>query len=473
MAEVRGNSGDCECKVYIIGKQGPGGEKLLNEYVTEIQITEAIDVPTIMGTIVIDDSGDLFTTITGGEEWYIELKQPKRKTIKYTLQSYKISDFVKSEKRAKYIVHLASPEFLKNELSNIFGVYPEPKSKEMSTTEFCYYLLKKKKIKTLGDKPLTAKKIFCPDHSTEKMKWVSPNWRVFNCVNWLLEKSIRPGGKKQSGYIFYESSLGFHVTSIDQMIIDLKAQSTTFQDGTDNGARPKPPMYKYTYGQKDIANNPKEDNKYKIEKIQFPRSYSMLDRIRHGTWAGYTQAFDPLELSKGTSNDKSKDVPVKSVPYRIDTLWANMSHVESEKPYQGAPDWAWNTARRHRLKVVMSSTFGPAGGEGKNASAATKAQPGGGGKFGDIVDAVSYSLLRVKSLMYQQLKIDVTGNLDLFAGHGVTLSIPKNLPNNPSDTKIPEDSRWSGKWMIAGVTHKYNSGNLNTTCLLCRDSSKK
>jgi hypothetical protein len=473
MAEVRGNSGDCDCKVTIGSKSGPGGERLVNEYITELEITEAIDVPTIMATILIDDSGDFFTSITGGELWSISLNQKGRKSITYTLQSYKISDFVKSEKRSKYVVHLASPEFLRNELSNLFGIFPEPKQKEMTSTEYCYYLLKKKKIKTLGG-TITSKKVYVPDHTKEKMRWVSPNWRVFNAVNWLLEKSIRPTNSKpkQSGYIFYENALGFHVTSIDQMITDLKSQSSKFQDGSDNGPRPKPPMYKYTYGQKDVANNSKADNQYKIEKLTFPRSYSILDRIRHGTWAGYTQAFDPLEISKGTSNDKSKDIPVEAQPYRIDDLWGKMSHIESEKPYKGAPDWAWNTPRRQRLKVIMSGTFGPAGGSGNNSAAINKKQPAGGAKYGDIVDAVSYSLLRVKSLMYQQLRIDVTGNLDLFAGHGITLSIPKNLPNAPSNTKIPEDSRWSGKWMIAGLTHKYRSGSLNTGCLLCRDSSK-
>lgn len=31
MAEVRGNSGDCDCKVTIGSKSGPGGERLVND----------------------------------------------------------------------------------------------------------------------------------------------------------------------------------------------------------------------------------------------------------------------------------------------------------------------------------------------------------------------------------------------------------------------------------------------------------
>lgn len=461
--EILNQTGDAIFHAWMDGRTGPDGKTFyLDQYIIECEITESIDTPCIYARLVIDDSGDLITNLDGGERWNIEIKS-KHRNQTYKLESFKVSDYVRQEKRAVYMIHLASGEFLRNELSNVFGAF-----KEQKASEHVCEIMTKKKFKTIGK--FTEKKVFI-EKTDASFTFVATNWRVFNCINWLCEKSIRAnksGSVRQSGFILYENVFGFHFTSLDKLIEDSKKQSPsskTIKQGTNCGERPIPPLYKYTYGQKNLGQNNPEENEFLIDKLTFPKSYSLLDQIRHGTLSGYTQAFDPVELAKGSSNDPSKDTPVSTRQYLIEEVWGSMAHVEKAKPYKGAPDYLYTVPRRHRLKPILSRTFGVPGDK--------KAIAAGGKNFQDIVDSASYSYLRLKSFMYQQLSIQFAGNLDIYAGYGIEVEIPKNLPDKPSDKKIPVDKRWSGKWMVAGVTHRFKSGKLTTNCLLVRDSTQE
>ena len=468
---------EIEFKISLENRQSPTGQKYFNDFVQEFIVTESIDSPTVFATIAFDDSADVISTLNGADMWEIEINQKNQRKIIYKLQCYKIADYMRQEKRSVYIIHLASPEFLRNEMTNVFGKFDKK-----TASEHVLEIMTKRKYPGLGKETFTKKKVFT-EKTKAQLNFVCPNWRVFNAVNWLCEKSVRSTGKEQAGFILYENVFGYHFTSLDQLIVDAKKQPKTGKDvkaGSNGGNRPIPPLFRYTYGQKDVSNNPKDQNTFLIDKLTFPKSYSVLDSIRHGNYSGYTQAFDPVEISKGTTAEKSKDTKVQTDVYKIENTWGKMEHLEKQQPYKGLPPWAYQNPRRYRLKVLMSKTFGPAdeGGKGTSSkSSATKshqsAKPAGGSRgLPDLVAAASYAHLRFRSFMYQQLSIEVVGNLNLYAGYGIDIEIPKNLPDKPSDKKIPRDERWSGRWMVAGVTHVYN-GKLTTKLLLVRDSTPK
>lgn len=456
--DIKNQTGESTFSCEFEGVKGPDGKTWkVDEFITECTIQEGIDMPGLKCTLVFDDSADFISMITGGEMIKINLSTAQKK-YQYRFQVYKISDRVRGEKRNVYNIHAVSEEFVRNEMLNIFGSY-----KDKKTHEYVCDIMTK-----LPEGIKTGKKVFT-EKTKEKFVYVSPNWRPFNAINYLAEKSIREaqtGAKKQSGFIFYENVLGFHFASMDQLIIDAKKQKPDiFIPGSQCGKRPIPPLYEYIYGQKNLADNSSNENDYLIEKITFPKSYNMIENIRHGSWAGWTQAFDPVALAKGNTNEKeSKDKPQRNEQYDVISWWNYMEHIEKEKPYDVPRlNFYLTTPRRRKLKPLGSQQFG---------APTEKPVPAGGADFKDVVDAVSYNYLRFRSFMHQQIAIQVPGNLDLYAGYCVKITMPKSNPDLGSD-RIPTDQRWSGKWLIGGVTHQYRGGTTTTKLSLVRDSSPK
>ncbi|AOO14207.1 hypothetical protein Sn110110_013 [Cyanophage S-RIM14] len=463
--DVKGGQGATGFSLEIEGVAGPDNKtNKFDEYVNEVRIMEGIDSPAIRAIIAFDDSGDVISRLAGGETFFLTLENDvSGKKVEYNLQLYKITDRVRFEKRNVYNLHLCSEEFLRNELVNVFGSFQGKK-----TDDYVGEYLGSDYINT--DKELYA------EATDEKFSYVCPNWRPFNAINYLAEKSLRKkqtGKLRQSGYIFYENLSGYHYITIDAMIEDANKQ-TPKGEKKGTGKRPLPQLYYYGYSQANLPSMAEETKDFIIQSISFPKSYNLLENLRHGTWAGYTQGFDPVDLAKSSSGDQSGDLPLALDEYTIRGKWKDMSHVnpKGKPPFdmsklapQGEPSLV-DTPRRVRLKPVMTRGYG-----NMEKKESKQSAPIGGQSVKSIVEAASYNFLRLKSLLYQQLQISVPGNLDLMAGHGIHITIPKALPDNPNSTNIPTDQRWSGLWIIASTEHKYHDGRMVSILLLTRDST--
>ena len=60
--------------------------------------------------------------------------------------------------------------------------------------------------------------------------------------------------------------------------------------------------------------------------------------------------------------------------------------------------------------------------------------------------------MRFESLKNIKLKIKIPGNLDLYAGHGINIVIPATTR---SGSKTQIDKKYSGRYMIASLTHRF------------------
>ena len=79
----------------------------------------------------------------------------------------------------------------------------------------------------------------------------------------------------------------------------------------------------------------------------------------------------------------------------------------------------------------------------------------------------AYQWMRIEAIKNIKLQVVVPGNLDLYAGYGIEIDIPTTARSG-STTKI--DKRYSGRYLIAGVTHKIVNNNMATELLLLKDS---
>ena len=97
----------------------------------------------------------------------------------------------------------------------------------------------------------------------------------------------------------------------------------------------------------------------------------------------------------------------------------------------------------------------------------TGEQPKPSNTYAELVELQSYQFLRIESMKNTQLQISVPGNLDLYAGSGVSVTIPTT---KKSGDKIETDKRFSGRYMIVTLAHKGTPDTMSTEMLLMKDT---
>ena len=75
------------------------------------------------------------------------------------------------------------------------------------------------------------------ENTINKQSFISPNWRAFDLIYWMSQRSIRKSSKKgtlQNAFAFYETALGFNYKSLDSMIEDIVDQDEKDTDVNQN-----------------------------------------------------------------------------------------------------------------------------------------------------------------------------------------------------------------------------------------------
>ena len=184
--------------------------------------------------------------------------------------------------------NVASDEYIRNEITNVFGnseVIFEQSGFESSQI-----------VETLLSSQffLGTNKVLFLEESLNSHQFVIPNWRVFDTIYWLCQRSIRrtqSGGSLQNGFVFYENALGFHFKSIDKLIEDVNDQTENQETDLTSG---RAKLYTYVYAPMKTDEGVRDA--YKIQKVVFPNERNFLNGLRHGTWSGFSMGFDPTQL---------------------------------------------------------------------------------------------------------------------------------------------------------------------------------
>lgn len=445
---------------YVENKEGSNDLALL---VKAAFITESIGQATLEGEFVLEDASGLISTLNGSEIWELKLETVHKKAT-YKLRAYTISDRVRAGNVEAYTVKCVSDEFLKNEVLSIFGNTKTLFDNKVEAENIIETLLEDSKYLNTPKKLHTEKTL-------NKHVFVASNWRIFDMIYWIAKRTVRATGggakdSKQNGFLFWENIMGYHFKSIDKMIDDVNQQS--FEEETDiNGGKAK--LYEYTYAPKKSGDEANDD--MKIEGIVFPADRDYLTGLRQGAWSGFSVGFDPNMFANGKI---SKDMltATHAHEYDISEFWGKMSHVgksTSKNPvetydedikkliqnpkrirYDFLPNRMYD---RPRWKVGSFTFGGTVREESKN--------------YDEIPYLQSYQHLRVQSLKNVQLLVVVPGNLDLYSGYGVEIRIPKT---KPVGSRMETDYKYSGRYVISGIRHKYTDETLYTELMLVRDS---
>ena len=456
MTILRENPGDVEISVSIFRDgeklKTPTGEYDIKDFVKGFQIYESITSSTMEAKIVIEDSAGLVNTFTGSELFKVQIMGSIIDRT-FFMRSYTILSRSRTNQDTDvYVINLASDEFIKNEAVNIFGMTDVIFKNKTETSQIVEDILKSSRY--IG----TRKRLYL-EETLNDHKFIIPNWRPFDAIYWMTERSIRKsaGTSLQNGFAFFENALGYHYKSIDKMIDDANAMKDNEETNINTG---QPRLYRYTQAPKNIADDGAADQ-YRINAVVFPEEKNFLMGLRHGTWSGYSIGFDPTTITQSKMGI-STDISVDAHYYNINTYWNSMSHLKDggNKNIINSMDQGIQKLieypKRVRYTILPNQIFDQRFEDNPQKN------------YESLVELQAYQWMRIESLKTIKLQITIPGNMDLYVGSGIDIIIPTSAKSG----KTPKvDRRYSGRYLIASLTHDTNGVNMTTELLLMKDST--
>ena len=449
----RNESGDVEVRVNVFRNgqklQSSDGNDDIYDFITGIEIYESITSSTIEVQLLFNDGSGFIGAMTGSEQFRIVIRGTILDRV-YYIRAYNIEARTRMNTADSFIVNCASDEFFQNEITNVFG-NSQVVFNSTSSSEIVEQILK-----TDQRYIRTQKKIYI-EESTNKQQFIATNWRPYDCIYWLAQRSTRKarkGGTLQNGFIFWENGLGLNFKSIDKIIDNVNNQTESDSNFTTGATK----LYTYVYSTKSSGSD--ASDQFKIETIVFPEERDFLTGLRNGAWAGFSMGFDPVTVTQSKMG-LSTDMSVNAYRYGIDAMWPKMSHLNESKAVNPLSQLDNNIReitqypRRTRYTALSNQIFDP------------KFQDNPQKNYEELVELQAYQWMRFESLKNIKLMIKFPGNLDLYAGSGMNVIIPATYKRNKT-TDI--DRKYSGRYVIGGLTHKIVGTTMSTEALLLKDS---
>ena len=452
---TRNTAGEVDIKLFVYKnrkkKKTTKGDADLSSFLRGFEIYESISNTCMEMKLILEDAAGVLQSLTGTEEFALQLKTTLIDRT-YFFRAYQIGARVRMNQQSEaFVIDCVSDEYTRNEILNVFGNSETIFNNKTESTQIIKELMGKKYINT-------AKKLYL-EKTLNKQTFISPNWRPFDLIYWMSQRSIRKSGKGQqlqNGFAFFENALGFHYKSIDSMINLANDQDT--KPTNPNTEMGDVKMYTYTYTPKAFTDP--SNAQLSISAVSFPKERNFLMGLRHGNFSGYSVGFDPTFVTR-SSFGSSTDLSADSYKYSVKDLWGKMAHLAgsgSKNPHSFIDEEIkeyTNQPKRVRFQMLPNQIFDP------------KFQNNPQRNYEQIVELQAYQWMRIESLKNIQLVVEVPGNLDLYAGAGVNIVIPSNTKTS-GGTKV--DRKYSGRYIIGAVSHKTSGLSLVTELNLLKDS---
>src|SRR5210317_109153 len=176
-------------------------------------ITEDIFNHTLSGVLTVYDTQDIrsMLPLTGLERLSLKFNTPGLPGYDFTeengtpFQIYKVDKITKipdKDTHQYYQIYFCSPEMFNSQLNTVSRAYAGPIENAVND------ILKNK---------LQSKKPFYFENTSTNAKYVIPSLKPFKAINFLASQT-KSGKYNNAGYLFYETSKGFHFRSIESLL---------------------------------------------------------------------------------------------------------------------------------------------------------------------------------------------------------------------------------------------------------------
>lgn len=418
----------------------------LSEFLVELNIYEDIFNNYLHGNIVITDSRNLIEklNIHGEEVLIIKLRTPSLdevSVIKKTFRSYKISDrkIVRDNNTQNYVIHFVSAELYLDVLLPLFTPF-EGDIETVVENIFTNYIATAREYEiSETDKKLKLKESLSPliilNSSSNRVKFVSPGWSPFKCINWLASKAIPKDGNAKN-YLFFESSKSFYFGSIEYIfknaietnnIIGYYSISASNLTGVDN--------------RKDLARE-----FFLAKDVDM---VSTVDQIKN-----FTNGFLANRLLHLDIHNKIYDV----VDYDYVEEYKAQFHT-SGKGDKALPPFSSNSLRNYATNI----SFYP-----KNPKLFDNFTDNVNEKMNVIYGNRKSSLLDLSNI---KMNITVPGRTDIEVGRMLYFIYPELGAKETADVNlVKQDALYSGFYLITAIHHKVNRHEHTMSMEIVKDS---
>lgn len=395
----------------------------LDEFLIELNLYEDMFTNFMRGEIALSDSRNLIQSlpIIGEEYLLLRFRTPSfPAAIEKTFRVVQITDrkVVRDNNTQTFILHFVSQELIADVLLPIYKSF-EGSIDDVAIDIFTNFLMMNREFETNSDESILKEiEIVTPlkviTETENKVKFVSPGWSPFKCINWLASKAIPKEGKA-CNFLFFESNKSFYFGSIES-IFDFTNKNKSFI-GT------------YTISAsniKEIGNNTLNREFFITESVDM---VSTTDHIKN-----YTNGYLASRLITLDVFNKVYEL----VDYDHTTEYSNYIHSSGENAIPiFAKDSLRNPAASVHFYPVNPKLFNNFSG---NISE----------KITQIYGNRKSSLLELTNL---KLNINVPGRTDVEVGSMLRFSYPELGPQDNPNTKN-EDLQYSGYYIITAIRHK-------------------
>lgn len=200
----------------------------LNEFLVELNLYEDIFSSHLYGDIFLSDSRNLIDTlpIIGEEYLNIEFFTPGFDDfkIKKTFRIFRLSnrEIVRDNNTQTFVLHFVSLELFYDIQLPLFKSF-SGRIDEVVEEIFFDYVAENRNFFIEDSGNIKEQNVNTPlivfNETANKVKFVSPGWSPFKCINWLASKSIPKDGESKN-YLFFETNKAFYFGSIEYLFKD-------------------------------------------------------------------------------------------------------------------------------------------------------------------------------------------------------------------------------------------------------------
>lgn len=393
------------------------------DYLSEINLFEDIYKPTMHGSMLFIDSRNLFKefNIVGEEYLYINFVTPQSKVnIEKLFRIYGVKDrqLLNDKASQSYVLEFVSVESIQNTINPLFRTF-SGKISDVVINIFNEFLkINRNPIKeNNGYNFVDNASEFFVIPTLNDVKFVSPGWSPFKCINWCASKAIPESGDA-CNFLFFETNKAFMFINLETLF-DINVKDPATSIGT------------YSYNVNAFKKNQDPNIKiFNINDLIIKKNFNHLESYSNGYYGNRL-----LSL-----NIRNKQVTLTD--YDTINRYENYVHTEGDKT---TPFFKTNTART-TLSDIKFNPIHP--GLHNIEGNANERMP-------DIYGNRKANLLEMNQL---KLEIFVPGRTDIEVGRMLKLNYPDVSPRGTEDQSSENlDKKYSGNYLITAINHKINT----------------
>lgn len=423
----------------------------LTEFLIELNLFEDIYSNFLQGNILLSDSRNLIEkfNLHGEESLILKFRTPsfdEIHTISKTFITYKISDrrIVRDNNTQLFTIHFVSAEMYQDALLPIFVPF-EGNISDIVAKIFKDYIESNREYEiSLNSDEIKSNNKLSPliilNEPVNRVKFISPGWTPFKCINWLASKSIPKEGKAKN-FLFFESNKSFYFGSLEAIFKD--AVETNNSIGT------------YTIAASNISDG--QNSKDLNREMFIAREVEMIETI------------DQIKnLTSGYLANRLIFLDVFNKDYKL----VDYDYVdEYSKQYHTSGEGSKSLPPFNRASIrnpAASISFYPKNPKLFQTNEKDYFKDNVSEKMDEIYGNRRSSLLDINNI---KMNITVPGRTDIEVGRMLYFSYPSLDTKDQTDKAgRKEDKLYSGNYLITAIRHKVNRQQHFMTMEIVKDS---